>query len=66
MYIPLHIYYVSCYGPLQRASKNNYTMIKNFTQRGYRQVCGRAQNCYNDLFKALKNGNDCSWMWEIE
>ena len=48
------------------SDKNSYTMIRNFTQRGYKQVCVRAQNCYNDLFKALKNGNDCSWMWEFE
>lgn len=48
------------------SDKNEYTMIRNFTTRGYKQVCARAQNCYNDLFSALKNGNDCSWTWELE
>ena len=46
--------------------KNSYTMIRNLNSRGYKQVCARAQNCYNDLFNALKNGNDCSWTWEFE
>lgn len=45
---------------------NDYTMIRRITKKDYEEICNHAQNCYNDLFLALKNGNDCSWTWEFD
>ena len=46
-------------------NKNDYTVIKSFDKKNYKTICYQAQRCYDDLYKALKNGNDCSWMWEF-
>lgn len=46
-------------------NKNDYTIIKSFDRKNYKTICYQAQRCYDDLYKALKNGNDCSWMWEF-
>ena len=45
---------------------NRYTMKRRITKKEYKEICIHAQNCYNDIFLALKNGNDCSWTWEFD
>lgn len=46
--------------------KNSYTMVKSFGKKNYKTICYHAQRCYDDLYKALKNGSNCSWMWEFD
>ena len=48
------------------SDKNSYTMKRRITKKEYEEICNHAQNCYNDLFKALISGADCSWSWEFE
>ena len=44
---------------------NYYTMRRRITKKEYAQICVHAQICYNDLFKAMENGADCSWLWNF-
>lgn len=47
------------------SDKNSYTMIKKFDKKNYKTICYHAQRCYDDLYKALRNGSNCSWMWKF-
>lgn len=45
---------------------NYYTMTRRITKKEYKAICVHAQNCYNDIFKALQNGADSSFLWNFD